>query len=50
MTWFEQLNVSKKTANVLSLDGKADEFEILAGFLQGVTLAQYLFTIAIDIM
>ena len=35
-------------ANVLSPDRKADEFGILAGFLQGDCLASYLFTINID--
>ena len=35
-------------ARVLSPDGETDYFEILAGFLQGDTLASYLFAIVID--
>ena len=35
-------------AKVLSPDGDTDEFEILAGVLQGDTLAPFLFTIALD--
>ena len=36
------------TAQVLSPDGETDLFEILAGVLQGDTLAPYLFIIALD--
>ena len=36
------------TAQVLSPDGDTDFFEILAGVLQGDTLAPYLFIIALD--
>ena len=36
------------TAQVLSPDGDTEFFEILAGVLHGDTLAQYLFTIALD--
>ena len=35
-------------ARVLSPDGETDEFEIVAGVLQGDTLAPYLFTIVLD--
>lgn len=35
-------------AKVLSPDGDTEEFEILAGVLQGDTLAPFLFTIALD--
>ena len=35
-------------ARVLSPDGETDYFEILAGVLQGDTLAPYLFVIMID--
>ena len=36
------------TAQVLSPDGDTEFFEILAGVLQGDTLAPYLFIIALD--
>jgi len=35
-------------AKVLSPDGETDEFSILAGVLQGDTLAPYLFIIVLD--
>ena len=35
-------------AKVLSPDGETEFFEILAGVLQGDTLAPYIFTIMID--
>ena len=39
---------TKTSAQVLSPDGDTDFFEILAGVLQGDTLAPYLFIIALD--
>ena len=44
--WCGQKDVYQ--AQVLSLDDDTDFFEILAGVLQGDTLAPYLFTIALD--
>ena len=35
-------------AKVQSSDGQTEEFDILAGFLQGDTLAPFLFTIVLD--
>ena len=36
------------TANVITPDRETETFNILAGFLQGDTLAPYLFVIVID--
>ena len=35
-------------ARIISLDGETEEFEIVAGVLQGDTLAPYLFAIVLD--
>ena len=44
-------NMCNKTmAKVISPDGETELFEILAGVLQGFTLAQYLFIIIIIII
>ena len=45
---FIRLMYEKKMAKVLTPDGETELFEILAGVLQGDTLALYLFAIVID--
>ena len=45
---FIRLMFEKKMAKVLTQDGETELFEILAGVLQGATLALYLFAIVID--
>ena len=42
------MSLKNTRANVISPDGKADEFEILSGSHQGDTLTPYLFTIVLD--